>query len=550
MKNILVIGNGIAGMTTAIKCAENGDKVILLGKTRSERSQSVMATEGINVALNTKQEKNSIYKYYIDTMEGGYNINNKNAVKYLAKNAPEIINWLLNLGVIFNRDKDGQIDLKSYGGKEKRRTAYAGNHTGKHIVTALNSVCMKYEASGMIERRTGYSLLNLIITDKKECLGAVFADDNEKIISIKADAVIIASGGANRLFGKTTGSLLNDGSCEGIALTQGVELENLEMIQYHPTTIETKVKNIFITETCMKEGGKLYTLREGEKWYFLNEWYPDNSEFLPANIISESIYKVCNEMKMGIDGENRVYLDISMLPSEIIDNRLRDVCEICKKHLCLDPHKEPIPVYPGIHYFMGGIKTDEYHRTNIKRLFAVGECSCQYHGANRIEGNSILGAINGGFMVADCIKNFEKANDKEKEEEMAKVLEKEIYNKEQWETRKTGDFVNIWKVEDMLSYIMNRYMGIVRNEEKLMSAYNAVQNLENYCKLLRCDYAKYKTFLGRVYLAKAMVKSAYERKETRGAHIRSDYPESSRKYEKCTSVVFKDNRLHIEFKEP
>ncbi|MCR4944843.1 MAG: FAD-binding protein [Clostridium sp.] len=356
-------------------------------------------------------------------------------------------------------------------------------------------MCRKYEANGKIKRVIGCSLVHFVINKNKECVGALFVNDSGEFVPIKADAVVIASGGPNKLFGKTTGSVLNDGSCEGIALSQGVELGNLEMIQYHPTTIKTKVKNMLITEACRGEGGKLYTLREGKKWCFMDEWYPKIGELMPRDIVSRSIYKVCNEMKLGINGENKVYLDISMLPSEVIDKKLHETCEICEKYLCLDVHRYPIPVYPGVNYFMGGIKTDETHRTNIKRLFASGECSCQYHGANRVGGNSLLGVVFRGIMSAKYIKNIHKASEKEKEDEMNKVLNEEKLCRKQWKMKRYKNSIDIWKVEDMLSYIMNKSMGIIRDEKELINSYNGLENLESFCHKIKGSYMEYKSLL-------------------------------------------------------
>ncbi len=355
MPKILVIGCGLAGLAASAKAAELGAEVLLVSPSSTERSQSVMAMGGINGALNTKGQNDSVKEHYIDTIKGGNGLNNPKAVGRLTEDAPEILQWLGKIGTSFTRDENGNIDLRYFGGQKKRRTAYAGARTGKQLVTALTSLCRKYEYEGKITRYTGWRFLSLMLTRNKECVGAILLEENtNKIKSCKADSVIIATGGLNRVYGKTTGSLQSDGSATGLLLMQGIELGNPEMVQFHPTTIDTPVKRMLITEAARGQGGRLYVMKEGKPWYFMEEWYPEFGALMPRDVVSRSIYKVCNEMHLGIDGKNQVYLDISKLPKDVIEVKLDEVVQVCKRYLNLNPANEPIPVYPGVHYFMGG----------------------------------------------------------------------------------------------------------------------------------------------------------------------------------------------------
>lgn len=554
MSKVLIVGCGLAGLSAAVKAAEAGMKVILAAPAESERAQSVMAMGGINGALNTKGEEDSTEQHYEDTIRGGNGLNNPKAVKKLTEDAPEILQWLGSIGTSFTRDEQGNIDLRYFGGQKKKRTAYAGAHTGKQLVTALNALCRKYEAEGMVIRCTGWRFLSLILTEEKECAGAILLQGwTNQIKAVLADSVIIATGGLNRVFGKTTGSLHCDASAAGLLLEQGIEFGNPEMVQYHPTTIDTPVKRMLITEAARGQGGRLYTIRNGEKWYFMEEWYPEFGALMPRDVVSRSIYKVCNEMNLGIDGKEQVYLDITHLPSEVIHIKLDEVVQVCKRYKNLDPSKEPIPVYPGVHYFMGGILTDENHKTNIKRVFAAGECSSQYHGSNRLGGNSLLGAIHGGWVAAE---NAYLAGEIEKQRQVEgskAALEKQRSALEIWQEsnpKKWGKYV--YQLENEVAAIMNSAMGIYRKEKELENAYFQLQELYNEAQYVnsRGNYYDYIRTPALVLVAQAMVKGALARKESRGAHQRRDFPHTDdQKYKKTTVVTKSSDSLQVLFRE-
>lgn len=530
---INIVGCGLAGLSAAIKASQLGANVNLISPNYSETSQSVMAMGGINAALNTKGENDCIKNHYDDTINGGCEINNPNAVSNLTNNAPKIIKWLENMGVSFTRDSDGNVDLRYFGGQKYARTAYAGARTGKQLVTTLTSQCRKKESEGSVKRYVGWRFLSLIIKDN-QCLGLIAINENTSEIMAFEGNVILASGGMNKLFGKTSGSVLNDGYVTSKALMQGVTLANLEMIQYHPTTIKTSYKRMLITEAARGEGGKLFVIRDGKPWYFMKEWYPEFGELMPRDVVSRSIYKASNA---GLD---EVYLDITHLDEDTIKVKLDEVYDVCMKYLNLNPANEPIPIFPGIHYFMGGIKTDENHKTNIEGLFAAGECSCQYHGANRLGGNSLLGAIHGGCIAAKtaCSTNIEPDGTFCK-----KALEKEQDLFGSWDV---CEGINIKDVEDNLSDIMNASMGIYRNHEELNNALQKLNDLNSIDIDSNGKYYDYVKIKSLLLLAKACLKSALMRKESRGAHQRSDYPESDDGYLKTTCINF-DGDVKISF---
>jgi succinate dehydrogenase / fumarate reductase flavoprotein subunit len=520
MSEIVIVGAGIAGMTAAIKASDMGAHVKLISPDYSERSQSVMAMGGINAAIKSND---STKEHFMDTMNGGCWINNAKAVSKITSNAPKVVKWLSDMGTSFTRDEKGNIDVRYFGGQKKKRTAYAGARTGKQIVTTLINQCRKKEAEGSVIRFIGWRFLSLMLNDGKCCGVICINEDTSEIREFASDSVIIASGGLNKLFGKTSGSIQNDGVTTARLFMQGVELANLEMIQYHPTTVKTPVKRMLITEAARGEGGNLYTIREGKPWYFMKEWYPEKAELMPRDVVSRSIFKASNA------GENQVYLDISHLDENLIKTKLDEVYEICTTYLDLDPVSEAIPVYPGVHFFMGGIKTDENHKTNIEGLYAAGECSCQYHGANRLGGNSLLGAVHGGWIAAENASSHNASC----------RLHEEIKSYANQEKSSS----NCSETEEKLAQIMNSSMGIYRNEKDLKTALERLDELDIDIGDSYYDHIKLESL---ILLAKACILSALKRKESRGAHQRIEYPQSSEDYEKTTCATY-DGEIHVNF---
>ena len=521
MVDIIVVGAGIAGLTASIRASNSGADVTLISPDYSERAQSVMAMGGINASMNTKGEDDSTDQHFADTMKGGCGINDPDAVKRLTDDAPHIIEWLESIGTSFSRDENGNVDMRNFGGQKKKRTVFAGARTGKQIVSALVNACRRNESLGKIKRFVGFRFLSLILTDQEECCGVKCINEaTEEIRSFIGDAVIIATGGYNPLFGRILGSTQNDGFATAKLFTQGVKLANLEMVQYHPTTVATTQKRMLITEAARGEGGRLFVERDGEKYYFMKELYPELADLMPRDVVSRSIFKVSN------GGEKQVYLDLTDLDEDTVKIKLDEVYEICTKYLGLDPLTEPIPIYPAVHYFMGGIKTDENHKTNIKGLYAAGECSCQYHGANRLGGNSLLGAVHGGWISAENAVH-EKVSGSPVDEELESV----IY----------GD-KSLNDVLGEISEIMNGAMGIYRNEDDLRNALLRLEKLDLKVNAKYYDCLKVQLL---VIIGKASIMSALSRKESRGAHQRLDYPESDENYEKSTDAMYVDGEIVI-----
>ena len=554
MKKVLVIGSGIAGMSAAISCAEKGMEVIMVSPFPSERAQSVMAAGGINAALDHMGEGDSVEAHMQDTLRGGCFMGGAAAVQGLCENAPDIVKWLEKLGTVFTLNDEGKIDQRAFGGQNYKRTCYAGSSTGKQIVSALVMECRRHEAKGTIERRLWHDFHSALIKDGI-CHGALLYNEAMNVLEpVYADAVIMATGGQNALFGKTTGSTQCDGYAAGRLFMQGVELKNLEFIQYHPTTMETPQKKMLISEAARGEGGRLYYLADdSSRVYFMEDKYGAKGNLMPRDVVAREIYMLHRD----------VYLDVSFLGKEFIDARIPEVKELCEKYRGIDIHEESIPVIPSVHFFMGGIAVDNTHETNVKNLYAVGECASIYHGANRLGGNALLAAVYGGRVAAEAISDrketgaisegigSETTSGREMPEAPASCFEECIQRERQilQDSMKTESKFPVMYIRDMVAESMWNLLGIVRDEETLDRGIEEVSYYLDIASDIHYDssvlpYFNY-SLEGILSLAKATLISAKSRRESRGAHFRSDYPETKEEYKAATIVSFDDGEYNV-----
>ncbi len=535
MKRVIVIGSGIAGMTCAIKLAEAGINVTVVSPFPSERSQSVMAAGGINGVLSSHENGDSVSSHINDTLKGGCFIAGTRAVSGLCQNAENIIKHLEEIGTVFSVNENGEPMRRAFGGQSYRRTYYCGSATGKHIVSALVMELRKYEASGIVERKLWSCFYSALIEDGV-CYGVILYDETKgKLVMKKADAVVMAVGGQNAMFGKTTGSTQCDGYAAGKLFTQGVELKNLEFIQYHPTTIETKQKRMLISEAVRGEGGRLFYVENGKRIYFMEEKYGKGGNLMTRDVVSREI---------DATGKD-VYLDISFLGEKEIIKRLPEVRNLCLKYKNIDISKEAIPVSPCVHFFMGGIAVKLNHETNIKNLFAVGECASIYHGANRLGGNSLLSAQYSAIVAANEIKkrDFDASSP-----DFSNQLTKEQSYLEKLKSIKDSKFPATY-IRDIIADTMRSDLGISRNEVALK---NGIKSIDYYLSV--SDSIKYDSSVAMhelyslksiLTLARATLTCALNRQESRGAHYREDYPDESNEYAYPTIISYDNGQYRV-----
>lgn len=517
-----IIGAGLAGLSAALTLARMGVPCRLISPMPSERAQSVMAEGGINAALDTMGENDTPEEHFEDTMKGGAYLADPDAVWNLCSRAPETVRMLLSLGAAL-RTENGRPVLRNFGGQKKKRTAFAKSSTGKILMTSLIDAVRQYEAEGIIKRYPHHRLVALDIKNG-ECSGARIADlHSRKVIGLKG-SVILASGGMNSLFpGMTTGSTVNTGDVTALAFVGGAELANPEFIQYHPTTFPIAGKRCLVSEAARGEGGRLFALREGRPWYFMEEKYPELGNLMPRDVVSREIELVRNDKDCG----GKVFLDMTGLDWSVWDNKLSDLREECIRYLGKDPAAEPVEVSPGIHYFMGGLHVDTAHRTSISRLYAAGECACQYHGANRLGGNSMLGAVFGGRVAAVTAASEINENN---------TGEQELSNEA------APHIMQPVGVPDEAARLLRDSLGIFRSGETLRKAAEKMQEL--------IDSEKDTLQRNRMILGQAVLLGALNRKESRGAHTRTDHPgRDDINYRRTTVAVYDGRRIKISLRD-
>lgn len=527
MKHALIIGSGISGLTCAVRCASRGVQVTLVSPFPSERSQSVMAAGGINAVLTGAETDDSVACHIEDTLRGGCGLGGVKAVEGMCEHSGDILQWLESIGTVFSVDDAGHPLRRAFGGQTHKRTYYCGASTGKQIVSALVMEARRFEAAGLIRRRLWSCFHSALIRDDI-CYGAILFDEAHRgLEAVYADAVVIATGGQNALFGKTTGSTQCDGYAAGKLFMQGAELKNLEFIQYHPTTMETPQKRMLISEAARGEGGRLFINREGHRVYFLEEKYGPGGNLMTRDILSREI-----ESAGG-----KAWLDISFLDRALIDERLPEVRDLCAKYGGIDVTGEPVPVQPSVHFFMGGLAVHLNHETNIHNLFAVGECASMYHGANRIGGNSLLSAIYSGNVAADEIAG-----------RSCGAIHPDFSSDLECESKLLGRSMDtdspfpVMYIRDMLAVTMQENLGIVRSEEKLKKGLADVDYYLLNAGRIHYDssvmpYFNY-SLMAILTLARATFACALARRESRGAHWRSDFPETDEAYGAATIINY------------
>ncbi len=534
MKEVLIIGSGIAGMSCALKCAGAGMHVTLVSPYPSERSQSVMAAGGINAVTARHEEGDSISCHIEDTLKGGAYLGGTNAVTGLCEHAENIINYLESIGTVFSIDENGRPLVRAFGGQSHKRTHFCGAATGKQIVSGLSMEIRRYEALGLITRKLRMHFHSGLIRDGV-CYGALLFDEAKRTLEpLYADALVMAVGGQNALFGKTTGSLLCDGYAVGKLFMQGAVLKNLEFIQYHPTTIETSQKKLLISEAVRGEGGRLFYREDGKRVYFMEDKYGPKGNLMTRDIVSREIF----------DTGREVFLDISFKDKGFIEKRLSEVSDLCLKYRNIDISKESIPISPSVHFFMGGLAVHLNHETNIRHLYGVGECASIYHGANRLGGNSLLSAIYSGFVAADDIAGKEGISDKcdfgsliQQEQDHIKTL------------LSSKSLFPVMYMRDMLSETINENLGIIRDSDSL---HKGIEDVDHYLSVaghINYDasvsaYSNY-SLMPILTLARATLTCADFRKESRGAHYRKDYPDTLSEYAYSTLISFDDSSFNV-----
>ncbi len=536
-RKIAVVGGGLAGLMATIKAAEAGVSVDLFSVVPVKRSHSVCAQGGINGAVNTKGEGDSPAIHFDDTVYGGDFLANQPPVKAMCDAAPGIINMLDRMGVMFNRTPEGLLDFRRFGGTQHHRTAYAGATTGQQLLYALDEQVRRFEVEGLVNKYESWEFIGAVIDEEGVGKGIVAQDiKSHEIKAFPSDATVMATGGPGIIFGKSTNSMINTGSAASILYQQGVQYANGEFIQIHPTAIPGDDKLRLMSESARGEGGRIWTYKDGEPWYFLEEKYPAYGNLVPRDIATREIFDVCVNQKLGINGENMVYLDLSHKDAKELDVKLGGIIEIYEKFVGEDPRKVPMKIFPAVHYSMGGLWVDYDQMTNIPGIFAAGECDYSQHGGNRLGANSLLSAIYGGQVVGETSVRYIDNLDVHVEDLPDELFDRHVKQEQEKfeEMMKMDGGENAYQIHRELGEWMTDNVTVVRDNKRLLETDKKIEELlERWKNISINDSSRWsnqavmftRQLKGMLHLARVITLGAYHRDESRGAHYKPEFPD-------------------------
>ncbi|MEQ8769787.1 MAG: succinate dehydrogenase flavoprotein subunit [Phycisphaerales bacterium] len=590
-QRVTVVGGGLAGLAASVRIAEAGVPVDLFSMVPVKRSHSVCAQGGINACNEVaRQQGYSEYQHFDETIYGGDFLADQGPVLEMANWAPKVIDLLDRMGVPFNRTAEGFRDLRLFGGSLFKRTHFAGATTGQQLLYALDEQTRRFEAEGKITKYEFWEFLAPVLDENGRCVGTVAQDMRTmQIRAFRADAAVMATGGNGLIFGQSTNSVICTGGAASRCYQAGAWYGNAEMIQVHPTAIPGADKCRLMSESARGEGGRVWVPRtkgdtrkpadipEGERWYFLEERYPDYGNLVPRDIATREIFDVCVNEHMGIGGGNMVYLDLTHKDPDYLTNKLGGIMEIYEKFAGDDPRLTPMKIFPAVHYTMGGMWTTytagsyepdtprPAHKpgdaipvgtetgkgmahgapnnmmTNIEGLYAFGEVNFAYHGATRLGANALLSCIfdglYNGLSVANAVKNAPRA--------AADVPQSAFDGAEKAEQDKhdalintagngsgSGGGENAYAIAREMGEEMTAASTVVKSGPRLEQCLNKLDELRNrFSKITLSDTATWtnqslsftRATGDMLILAEAIAKAGLLREESRGSHYRTDF---------------------------
>src|SRR3954447_25408929 len=518
--DVLVIGAGLAGQRAALAAAEEGVSVGILAKVHPVRSHSNAAQGGINAALNPEDSWES---HAFDTVKGSDYLGDQDAIEIMCREAPGEIIHLEHLGVTFHRNEEGKLGTRAFGGASAARTYYVADITGQAILHVLYEQLMKEDD---VFRYEEWFVTNLSLDDDGHVAGCVARDMRDGTMEFfQAKTVILASGGNGQVYKPTTNALICTGDGIAMAYRLGATLMDMEMVQYHPTTLQGN--GLLITEGARGEGAHLYNA-DGER--FMEKYAPNKMELASRDVVSRAEQTEINEGRGFPDGT--VALDITVVPRKRIHEALREIVNVGRDFAGVDITREPIHIKPGNHYTMGGVKTDINGHTGIPGLYAAGEVACvSVHGGNRLGANSLLAPLIFGRRSGQDAARIAKTKRMPAADHNF-LLEEERGLQEIVRRERTGRRVSEIKAE--LGKTMDKYAAVFRDEDGLRQGLEIVRRLKEESKSVAIDdkgTVFNQDLLGAVELgfmldnAECIVVGAIERKESRGAQYRTDFPE-------------------------
>jgi len=548
--DVLIVGGGLAGLRAAIEAKKSGRDVAILSKVHPLRSHSVAAQGGINAALgNTPIPlKDAWENHAFDTIKGSDYLADQDSVEVMCREANGRVIEMEHWGTLFSRTDDGKIAQRSFGGAGFPRTCYAADRTGHSLLHTLYEQVIGLRIPVYEE----WYALSLVVEGGR-CAGVLGFDFFEgRIVPIQAKAVILATGGYGRIFLRSTNAVINTGSGCFLAYQAGVPLEDMEFVQFHPTSLFGT--NILITEGARGEGGYLVNAR-GER--FMERYAPHLMELGPRDIVARGAQTEIDQGR-GFEG-GYVHLDLRHLGREKILDRLPGIRQIAIDFAGVDPILEPIPIQPAQHYSMGGIPTTLDGKTELPGLFAAGECACiSVHGANRLGGNSLLETLvfgqRAGRKATEQVDKEKNTVDKTIFQERLKAFQsglKEIFERKGEEPS--------FLIRDELKALMTSQVGIFRSGPPLLAAKEKIEELKKRFSRVGLkqrdlafnnEFIQYWELEGMLRVAETIVEGALTRKESRGSHFRVDYPNRDDEHWLRHTLAFKTPEgVKLDYKE-
>ena len=540
--DLLIIGAGGSGLRAAVEAINSSVSVTILSKSLLGKAHTVMAEGGIAASLGDVDPEDNWKVHFKDTMVEGVYISDWRLVEKLAKEAPDRVYELERMGALFDRTPEKKIMQRAFGAHTYRRLCHVGDKTGLELLRTLEDKILHSSNVKIMDE----VFVTKLIKKNDKVIGAVGLDmKTGEFIAINSKSTIIAGGGCGRIYEVTSNSWESTGDGIALAFDAGAELMDMEMMQFHPTGMvwPPGVRGLLVTEGVRGEGGLLYNTK-GER--FMLRYSPQKKELDARDVVARAIY---NEIQEGRGTEHGgVLLDISYKGKDFIMKKLPGMYMQFKEFAGVDITKEKMEVGPTTHYFMGGIKVDtETNSTNVKGLFAVGEAAAGVHGANRLGGNSLADLLVFGKYVGINASAYAKTANLEK------IPEAEIKD----EIKRVSEFINPngtnpYSLTEKLRKAMSENVGIVRNEQNMQKALSVILDIKKEYKnmgvggnlqynpgLLQCLELH-----SMLEISELLVRGAIMRKESRGAHYRSDYPKKDKKWLK--NIVFKKNEDKVE----
>ena len=584
-QRVIVVGGGLAGLMTVIKLAEAGVPVDLFSIVPVKRSHSVCAQGGINGAKNLKGEGDSPDIHFDDTVYGGDFLANQPPVRAMCHAAPAVIDLFDRMGVMFNRTPEGLLDFRRFGGTLFNRTAFAGATTGQQLLYALDEQVRRHEVTGLVKKFEFWEFLSAVIDDEGICRGIVAVDVKTLNTQVfRGDAVVLATGGPGMVFGRSTNSVINTGAANARAYQQGAIYANPEFVQVHPTAIPGEDKLRLMSESARGEGGRLWVTGDSKKiyenpfildadgkprsfqcgetgkpWFFLEDMYPKYGNLVPRDVATREIFMMCTKMGLGVNGENRVYLDLTHKDPDELERKLGGILEIYRKFVGVDPAKQPMEIFPAVHYSMGGMWVDYNQMSNIPGLFVGGEADYQYHGANRLGANSLLSCIFAGMVIGPQAVTYMKGLKKSAAEVPEQVFTAEL-------KKETDDLANIGQMKGKenayrlwreMGETMNRNVTIVRFNKALQETDVQLQEYQqrwngidvaDTSRTWNSSVLFTKQLRDMLHLARAVTQGALARDESRGAHYKPEFPNrNDEEWLKTTKATFTPSGPKFEY---